>query len=136
MYDDGRLASREDFHLLEKLPRPVTWLLALAGGVLIAAVTTPLVQATLDIFTVTLPWGLVLALLTVTAFVLGLRLVTGTRLLALFGAIGVVAAILVLSLPGPGGGIIVPGNLYGTVWAAAPSLIFVVLIAFPSPRRR
>lgn len=122
--------------MLEKLPRPVSWLLAAVGGVLIAAVTTPLVQASVDAFDITLPWGLVLALLTVTAFVLGLRLITGTRLLALFGAIGVVAAILVLSLPGPGGGIIVPGNLYGTIWAAAPSLIFVVVIASPSPRRR
>jgi hypothetical protein len=48
----------------------------------------------------------------------------------------VVIVIMLLSLPGPGGGVIVPGNLYGTVWAAAPSIIFVVLIAFPSPRRQ
>ncbi len=112
------------------------WLIAAIGGVLIAAVTTPLAQASLDVLDVTIPWGLVVALLTVTAYVLGLRLVSDTRMLALFGAIGVVIVIMLLSLPGPGGGVIVPGNLYGTVWAAAPSIIFVVLIAFPSPRRQ
>jgi hypothetical protein len=118
------------------MPRPVKWFIAAVGGALIAAVTTPLAQASVDIVYVTIPWGLVAALLTVTAYVLGLRLMSDTRMLALFGAIGVVVVIMVLSLPGPGGGVIVPGNLSGTLWAAAPSLIFVVLIAFPSPRRR
>lgn len=122
--------------MLEKMPRPVKWLIAAVGGALIAAVTTPLAQASVDIVYVTIPWGLVAALLTVTAYVLGLRLMSDTRMLALFGAIGVVVVIMVLSLPGPGGGVIVPGNLSGTLWAAAPALIFVVLIAFPSPRRR
>ena len=122
--------------MLEKMPRPVKWLIAAVGGALIAAVTTPLAQASVDIVDITIPWGLVAALLTVTAYVLGLRLMSDTRMLALFGAIGVVVVIMVLSLPGPGGGVIVPGNLSGTLWAAAPSLIFVVLIAFPSPRGR
>jgi len=121
---------------LEKLPRPLKWLFAAIGGALISAVTTPLAQASTDVLDVTIPWGLVAALLTVTAYVLGLRLVSDTRMLALFGAIGVVVVIMLLSLPGPGGGVIVPGNLYGTLWAAVPSLIFVVVIAFPSPRRR
>jgi hypothetical protein len=118
------------------MPRPVKWLIAAVGGALIAAVTTPLAQVSVDIVDITIPWGLVVALLTVTAYVLGLRLMSDTRMLALFGAIGVVVVIMVLSLPGPGGGVIVPGNLSGSLWAAAPSLIFVVIIAFPSPRRR
>ena len=122
--------------MLEKLPRPLKWLLSAIGGALIAAVTTPLAQASVDVLEITIPWGLVAALLTVTAYVLGLRLVSDTRTLSLCGAIGVVVAIMLLSLPGPGGGVIVPGNLYGTLWAAVPSLIFVVIIAFPSPRRR
>lgn len=122
--------------MLEKMPRLLKWLIAAIGGALIAAVTTPLAQASVDVFDIGIPWGLVVSLLTVSAYVLGLRLVSDTRMLALFGAIGVVVVIMLLSLPGPGGGVIVPGNLSGTLWAAAPSLIFVVLIAFPSPRRR
>ena len=122
--------------MLEKLPRSLKWLLAALGGALISAVTTPLAQASIDVLGVTIPWGLVAALFTVTAYLLGLRLVSDTRMLSLFGAIGVVVVIMLLSLPGPGGGVIVPGNLYGTLWAAVPSLIFVVIIAFPSPRRR
>jgi hypothetical protein len=122
--------------VLEKLPRPLKWLLSAMGGALIAAVTTPLAQASVDVLEITIPWGLVAALLTVSAYVLGLRLVSDTRTLSLCGAIGVVVVIMLLSLPGPGGGVIVPGNLYGTLWAAVPSLIFVVIIAFPSPRRR
>jgi len=118
------------------MPRALKWLFPAIGGALIAAVTTPLAQASVDVLDVTIPWGLVAALLTVTAYVLGLRLVSDTRTLSLCGAIGVVVAIMLLSLPGPGGGVIVPGNLYGTLWAAVPSLIFVAVIAFPSPRRR
>ena len=136
MYDDGQLAPREEFRLLEKLPRPLKWLIAAVGGVVIGAVTTPLAQASVDVGSVTIPWGLVLSLIVVTAYVLGLRFVSDTRLLALFGAIGVVVANMLLSLPGPGGGVIVPGNLVGTLWAALPSLIFVVVIALPAPRRR
>ena len=122
--------------MLERMPRPLKWLLAAIGGALIAAVTTPLAQASVDVLDVTIPVGLVVSLLTVTAYVLGLRLVSDNRMSALFGAIGVVVVIMLLSLPGPGGGVIVPGNLYGNLWAAVPSIIFVVLIAFPSPRRR
>ena len=121
---------------MEKRPRPVKWIIAAVGGALISAVTTPLVQASTDVLDVTIPWGLVAALLTVTAYVLGLRLMSDNRMLSLFGAIGVVAVIVLLSLPGPGGGVIVPGNLSGSLWAAAPSIIFVIIIAFPSPRRR
>ena len=121
---------------MEKLPRPLKWLIAAVGGVVIGAVTTPLAQASVDVGSVTIPWGLVLSLIVVTAYVLGLRFVSDTRLLALFGAIGVVVANMLLSLPGPGGGVIVPGNLVGTLWAALPSLIFVVVIALPAPRRR
>ena len=122
--------------MLEKLPRPVRWLIAAVGGVLIAAVATPVAQASVDIATVTIPWGLVLSLIVLTAYVLGLRFASDSRLPALFGAIGVVVAIMLLSLPGPGGGVIVPGNLVGTLWATLPSLIFVVVIALPAPRRR
>ena len=122
--------------MLEKLPRPLRWLIAAVGGVLIAAVVTPLAQSSVDIGTVTIPWGLVLSLLVVAAYVLGLRFASDNRLPALFGAIGVVVAIMLLSLPGPGGGVIVPGNLIGTLWATLPSLIFVVVIALPAPRRR
>ncbi len=122
--------------MLEKLPRPLKWLIAAVGGVVIGAVTTPLAQASVDVGSVTIPWGLVLSLIVVTAYVLGLRFMSDRRLLALFGAIGVVVVNMLLSLPGPGGGVIVPGNLVGTLWAALPSLIFVVVIALPAPRRR
>lgn len=120
----------------ERFARALRWVLAALGGVLIAAVTTPLTQASDDIAGVTIPWGFALALVTITAYVMGLRLASERRWPAILGGIGIVATTLYLSLPGPGGGVLLPGNLIGSLWAGVPPLIFVVVVAFPALRRR
>ncbi|MBM7505322.1 hypothetical protein ACFPER_17690 [Agromyces aurantiacus] len=81
---------------------------------------------------VTIPWGLVLGLVGVAALLVGIRLVAGGRAACAAAAIGIVAAVALFSLPGPGGSVLVAGGVVGTVWAVGPALIAVLVVAWPS----
>jgi hypothetical protein len=81
---------------------------------------------------VVIPWGLVAGLVGVAALLLGIRLVAGGRGAALAAAVGVVAAVALFSLPGPGGSVLVASGLVGTVWSVGPALIAVLIVAWPS----
>jgi hypothetical protein len=81
---------------------------------------------------VSIPWGLALALVGVAALLVGIRLVAGGRAASAAAAAGVVASVAVLSLPGPGGSVMVLSGPIGTVWAVAPALIGVLVVAWPS----
>ena len=81
---------------------------------------------------VSIPWGLALALVGVAALLVGIRLVAGGRAAAAAAAAGVVASVAVLSLPGPGGSVMVLSGPIGTIWAVVPALIAVLVVAWPS----
>ncbi|BDZ55932.1 DUF6113 family protein [Agromyces marinus] len=81
---------------------------------------------------VEIPWGLVAALVGVAALLIGIRTVAGGRGASIAAAAGVIASVGLLTLPGPGGSILVVDGLVGTIWAVAPALIAVVVVAFPS----
>ncbi|MEI5583336.1 MULTISPECIES: DUF6113 family protein [unclassified Agromyces] len=81
---------------------------------------------------VSIPWGLVAGLVGVAALLLGIRLVAGGRAAAIGAAVGVVGAVALLSLPGPGGSVLVASGVVGTVWSVGPALIAVLVVAWPS----
>jgi len=81
---------------------------------------------------VTIPWGLILGLVGVAALLIGIRLVAGGRAAATAAAVGIVGAVALLSLPGPGGSVLVASGVVGTVWAVGPALIAVLVVAWPS----
>jgi len=115
-----------------------TILVAFAIGAVYGAVATIGHRATLRIGDVTIPWGLAAALVGVTALLLGIRLVVHGRATAAAAAAGIVVVIALLTLPGPGGSVLVVGDLSGTIWSIAPALIAVLVVAWPElpPRRR
>ena len=41
------------------------------------------------------------------------------------------AIVALLTLPGPGGSVLVTGDLVGTIWAVGPALIAVLVVAWP-----
>ncbi|QAY73568.1 hypothetical protein ET445_09675 [Agromyces protaetiae] len=83
-----------------------------------------------------LPWGIVVALVGVAALLIGMRLLV-SRLAAGAAGVGVIAVVGLFTLPGVGGSVLVPGTIVGTVWAVAPALIAVLIVAWPSlPARR
>jgi N-acetyl-1-D-myo-inositol-2-amino-2-deoxy-alpha-D-glucopyranoside deacetylase len=63
--------------------------------------------------------------------------VFGSRIVAAFASVGVVAAVVVLSIQTAGGSLLVPGNPAGFVWVFAPVVIALVVLAWPRewPRR-
>ncbi len=80
---------------------------------------------------VRLPWGLVLALVGVAALLVAFRTIGGGRLVAAVAGLGVILMVGLLTLPGPGGSVLVVGDLTGTVWSIGPALVTVFVVAWP-----
>jgi N-acetyl-1-D-myo-inositol-2-amino-2-deoxy-alpha-D-glucopyranoside deacetylase len=84
-----------------------------------------------------LPIGLVLSLAMVLAFLVALRIAFPARWYALAAAVGVVAAIGLLSQPGlSGGSTVILQNAEGIGWTVAPALLAVIVVGWPRGRRR
>lgn len=106
-------------------------------GLLVGSVTTVVHQNAITIAGVVIPWGLALCLIAVTGFLIGLRIVVQDRLIVLFAALGIVGMVFLLSQRSVGGSVLVPDNLWGSIWAIAPTLIATVVVAWPKlPERR
>ena len=77
------------------------------------------------------PLGLVVGLVLVVLVVAGLRLAF-TRVVAFGGAVGAVAAIALLAIPGAGGTAVVVGDAIGLTWVLAPAAVCAVVLAWPA----
>lgn len=82
------------------------------------------------------PWGLLAGLAIIAALLVGARLAFAGRLAAAAAALGVVGAIVFLSLQSTGGSVLVANDPLGIVWSIGPALIAVVVLVWPSPRSR
>ena len=82
------------------------------------------------------PWGLLGGLLIIAALLVGARLAFGGRLVAGAAAVGVVGAVLVLTLQSTGGAVLVADDPLGTAWTLGVAIIAVVALAWPRPRPR
>ena len=116
--------------------RPLrTRLLLSAGGFLlglfVGSVTTVTHQSVVTLAGVDVPWGLILGLLVITGFLVGLRIVVQDRLVVLIAALGLVVMVFILSQASTGGSVLIPNNLWGTIWAIAPTLIATIVVAWP-----
>ena len=108
---------------------------ALVLGVVVGGILTVTHQATVVVGSVTIPWGIISAIAITIALLVGLRIVFETRIVPGLAAAGLLLAVAFLSLPTPGGSIVVPGNLAGYTWTFAPVLIALVVLAWPQVRR-
>lgn len=110
---------------------------ALAAGVAFGVLGTIAHQATVRLGPVTIPAGLIIALMAVAALLAGLRLVLGDRLPVFCCALGMLGTIFLLSLRSQGGSVLVPAGLPGTLWTVAPTLIATLVLAWPKlPAKR
>ena len=108
-----------------------TLAVAFVIGAVDGAVATVGHRQTLQVGDVSLPWGLLAALVGVAALLVGIRLVAGGRGAAAAAAVGIVGMVALLTLPGPGGSVVVVGDLVGTIWSVGPALISVLVVAWP-----
>lgn len=107
-----------------------------AIGFITGALLTVIHQSSALMFGVPVPWGIITAVLVTAALLTGLRLVFETRIVPGVAAAGILGAVALLSLQGAGGSVLVPGNEAGYTWTFAPTVIAIVVLAWPRPGRR
>lgn len=117
--------------MTERLHTLILSLGAFAMGVLVGSITTVVHQNTVDVGNLEIPWGLILSLIAVTGFFIGLRMVVQNRWVVFFAALGLVGTIYLYSLKSPGGSVLIPNNLWGTIWAVGPALIATIVLVWP-----
>lgn len=117
------------------LSRVLNTLLLVLFGAVVGAVGTSAHQVSAMLGGVEVPWGLAMAIAASGCLMVGVRLVTEGRLATIATAIGVVGAIALFSVKGPGGSVLIPDNVVGQVWVFAPVVIAAAAIAWPEPRR-
>lgn len=117
--------------------RVVGVVLGFAMGCLFGLLGTIAHQSTVVIGAVTVPLGLIMALLATTALLVGLRLVLHDRLVVLLCAVGMLGTIFLLSLRSAGGSVLIPAGLIGTIWTVGPALVAALVLSWPKlPARR
>jgi hypothetical protein len=125
--DQRRAAPREAL-----TSRIVSWIVGFGLGVLFGVMGTAVSQSTWTVapgFSV--PIGLIVGLPAVTLLLIGLRLVQPTRTPAILAAFGIVLAVFLLSQPSAGGSILVPNTVLGVIWTFAPTVIALLVLAWP-----
>lgn len=106
--------------------------IALALGCVAGLLLTASHQSTVLLGETLVPWGIVVALFASTGLIVGLRIVTRTRLLSILAAIGLLGFSALLASPTRGGSVVVVDNLAGQLWTWVPPIVVVVALAWPN----
>ncbi len=85
---------------------------------------------------VSVPLGLIGGLAIVAALLAGMRLAFAERAAPIAAAAGVILGSAVLTLPGNSGSLFLPDDPVGHVWAVGPTVLAIVIIGWPTARRR
>ncbi|NNC11208.1 hypothetical protein HII28_04860 [Planctomonas sp. JC2975] len=85
--------------------------------------------------TAQLPWGIVVALAALGCLLVGIRLLSDSRLYALCAAIGALVAIGVLSQKSFGGSVLITSSVIGWTWMGGAVAISLIVVAWPRPRQ-
>lgn len=111
-------------------------LLWICAGVLVGALGTVANQISWSVSSsFSLPLGLAVAFLALTALLIAARSLGVSRFPALGVALGALGTILLFSRESAGGSVLVPNNLMGQLWFAGPFVIAAVVIAWPDLQR-
>lgn len=119
------------FGMVERLPRWSYLVLSFIGGALLAPVLTGIHQSSFSVGGVNAPWGIFVAMIVISAYFIAVRLLAATRWPVIFAALGAILTIGLFSLQGPGGSLLIVGNLQGLVWAYGPVIIAAIVIMWP-----
>lgn len=129
-------------------PRTVTWAdltlgsrllacaIALVVGGSVGALATVTHQAQIRVGEVNVPGGLIVGLVVVAALLAGFRILSETRTVCGFAAIGVLGTIGILSLESTGGSVLIPDSPLSYYWLYGPAIITALVLAWPKLERR
>jgi N-acetyl-1-D-myo-inositol-2-amino-2-deoxy-alpha-D-glucopyranoside deacetylase len=130
---EGRHGAREEestaWHELGRTSRVVACVLALLMGAALGGIGTVNHQWG---YSAGFPLGVIAGLVLVAALVTGLRLVFATRIVAFFASVGILVSLVVLTVGGPGGSVLVPANGAGYGWSYGAAAIIAVVLAWPN----
>ena len=125
-------AGQEESTAWSDLGRPsrvIACALALLMGVALGGIGTVNHQWG---FSAGFPIGAIAALVLVAALVTGLRLVFATRIVPFFASVGLLVSLVVLTVGGPGGSVLVPANGAGYGWSYGAAAIIALVLAWPN----
>ena len=120
-----------EFHDQSLFSRVSSLVVATVLGAFAGVTLTAAHQATGAVGPVTVPWGIITAVIVTAAILAGLRLVFETRIVAGCAAIGILGASALLSIQTTGGTVLVPANAAGYTWTFAPVVIAAIVLAWP-----
>lgn len=125
-------AGQEESTAWSDLGRPsrvIACALALLMGVALGGIGTVNHQWG---FSAGFPIGAIAALVLVAALVTGLRLVFATRIVPFFASVGLLVSLVLLTVGGPGGSVLVPANGAGYGWSYGAAAIIALVLAWPN----
>lgn len=125
-------SRREGFADQPLVTRISLGVIALALGCVAGLLLTASHQSSVLIGEVFVPWGIIVALFAAAGLIVGLRLVTKTRLLSILAAIGLLGFSALLASPTRGGSVVVVDNLAGQLWTWVPAIVVVLTLAWPN----
>lgn len=111
-------------------------IIAAICGAAIGLLFTVAHHATVAIGEFDFPYGIVLGLACAMGFLVAMRLLWETRWPTVGGAVGFVAAVLVLAFTGPGGSVIVRDDAFGWTWLVAAPIAALITVVWPRRRAR
>lgn len=130
-----RLRPARAFSSMSLPSRIGSSVLGLVIGAFAGSVLTVAHRATVDVLGVTVPWGIIATVVITAALLTGLSLVFESRVVAACAAVGLLGAILLLSLGSAGGSVLVPDDVVGYIFLIAPVVIAGVVLAWPQDGR-
>jgi N-acetyl-1-D-myo-inositol-2-amino-2-deoxy-alpha-D-glucopyranoside deacetylase len=129
-------AERETFAEQPLITKISLGVITLALGSIAGLLLTASHQSTVLVGETLVPWGIIVALFAATGLIVGLRIVTRTRLLSILASIGLLGFSALLASPTRGGSIVVVDNLAGQLWTWVPPIVIVLALAWPNLRSR
>ena len=116
--------------------RTFACVVALVLGVGVGVLGTVTHPSTIVVAGVSIPLGMIAAILVATALMIGLRLIFDSRVPATFAALGMATVLLVFAQAGPGGSVLIPADVPGYTWTFGVPLIAALVIVWPRLPRR
>jgi len=128
---EGHPVARLDWSDYSRRARVLACASAAAVGATLGALGTVNHQVSIDPFGASVPIGLVLGLLVVTATLVGLRLIFDNRVVVGVASVALLVVIAVLAAESAGGSVLIPASTIAYGWLYGTVIVVAVVLAWP-----
>jgi N-acetyl-1-D-myo-inositol-2-amino-2-deoxy-alpha-D-glucopyranoside deacetylase len=128
---EGHPVAHLDWSDYSRRARVLACVLAASVGAALGALGTVNHQVSIDLFGTSVPIGLVLALIVVTATLVGLRLIFDNRIVVGVASLALLVVIAVLAAESAGGSVLIPDSTIAYGWLYGSVIVVAVVLAWP-----